>query len=139
MLIQGVLGAFCGRLAAARAAFIDLEPSSAPCGSLGSILLGTLAPSGELLRVLWESREQKWMLFYGNMMVFVFSMILHSSLFRAIGMVLGELLCCLAAIGGPLGDSWEVLGDPWGLPLVVLRALLGNLLAVPWRIWSSLD
>ena len=52
MLIQGVLGALCGRLAAARAAFIDLELSSAPCGSLGSILLGTLAPPGELLGVL---------------------------------------------------------------------------------------
>ena len=44
-------------------------------------------------------------------------------------MVLGELLCCLAALGGPLGDSWEVLGDPWRLALVVLRAFLGT----SWR------
>ena len=54
VLIKKLLGAVCGRLAVARAAFIDLEPSSAPCGSLGSILLGTLNPPGELLGVLWE-------------------------------------------------------------------------------------
>ena len=67
--------------------------------------------------------------FNGNMMVCGLTIILRSLLLRAICMVLGELLCCLAALGGPLGDSWEVLGDPWGLPLVVLRALLGT----SWR------
>ena len=62
-------------------------------------------------------------------MVFVFSVILRSSLRRAICMVWGELLCCLAAIGNPLGDSWEVLRDPWGLPLCVLRA--------PWESFGG--
>ena len=55
VLIKGVSGALCGRLAVAQAVFIDLEPSSAPCGSLGSILLGTLASPRELLGVLRES------------------------------------------------------------------------------------
>jgi len=39
VLLGGVLGALCGHLAAARAAFIDLGLSSAPCGSLRSILV----------------------------------------------------------------------------------------------------
>ena len=56
-------------------------------------------------------------------------MTLRSSLLRAICLILAELLCCLADLGGPLGDSWEVLGDPWRLAWVVLRAFLGS----SWR------
>ena len=59
MLLGGLLDALCGRLAAARAAFIDFGLPSALCGSLRSILLGTLALPGELLGVLWGSRESE--------------------------------------------------------------------------------
>ena len=138
VLIQGVLGAFCGRLAAARAAFIDLEPSSAPCGSLGSILLGTLAPAGELLRVLWESREPKCMLFlrkYDGFCIFHdLAFVIASGDLHGLG---GAPMLPCGPWGSPgrlLGGAWRPLDARLGCPL----GLLGNLLAVPWTLWSSL-
>ena len=62
VLLGGLLDALCGRLAAARAALIDFGLPSALCGSLRSILLDTLAPSGELLGVLWGSRGSECVL-----------------------------------------------------------------------------
>ena len=72
--------------------------------------------------------------FKGNMIVFVLSMILRLSLLGLICKVLEELLCCFAAVGGPSGDSWEVLGDPWRLGRVLLRAFWGT----SRRIWTYL-
>ena len=63
MLLGGVLDALCGRLAGARAAFIDFGLPSALGGTLRSILLDTLAPSGELLGVLWGSRGSEFVRF----------------------------------------------------------------------------
>ena len=138
MLLGGVLGALCGRLASARAAFIDLGLSSAPCGSLRSILLDTLAPPGELLGVLWGSRGSECMLFqrkYDELWTFHdLAFVVASGDLHGLGGA--PVLPCgpLGSVGRLLGGASRPLGAPFGCP----PGPPGHLLAVPWTFWTSL-